>query len=148
MGNERFIFGFWESPTTGWHTCKVKKCLHLTYNMHVFFLPYLLNDSQTNRLTIHFFQTSPLHDANLQWLVLLVSFPFHHACNYFAVFVSAVLLCVQLYRGNCYFTAPKVAPSGKEWISISRPTLKRPQVGGKYANVSCWCQHETARDLF
>ncbi len=28
MGNERFIFWFWESPTTGWHTCKVKEHFH------------------------------------------------------------------------------------------------------------------------
>ncbi len=28
MGNERFIFWFWESPTTGWHACKVKKHFH------------------------------------------------------------------------------------------------------------------------
>ncbi len=25
MGYERFLFWFWESPTTGWHACKVKK---------------------------------------------------------------------------------------------------------------------------
>ncbi len=24
LGHERFIFWFWESPTTGWHACQVK----------------------------------------------------------------------------------------------------------------------------
>ncbi len=33
-----------------------------------------------------------------------------------AVFVSAVLLCVQRYRGKpTIFTNPKAASSGKEW---------------------------------
>ncbi len=41
------------------------KTLSLSYNMHLF-LPYLLNDSQTIRLTLHFFQTPPLRDANLR----------------------------------------------------------------------------------
>ncbi len=31
----------------------------------IYFLPYLLNDSQTIHLTIHFFQTPPLCDAAL-----------------------------------------------------------------------------------
>ncbi len=35
-----------------------------------------------------------------------------------AAFVSAVLLCVQCYRGNRYFLSFKSAPSGKEWIRI------------------------------
>ncbi len=53
MGNERFIFWFWESLTTGWHAFKVKKhfyCLIIC----IYFLPYLLNDSQTIHSTIHF----------------------------------------------------------------------------------------------
>ncbi len=39
-----------------------------------------------------------------------------------AGFVKTVLHCVQRYRGNRYFTAPKLAPSGKELIFI--PTNK------------------------
>ncbi len=62
MGNERFIFWFWESPITDWHACKVKKTLSLSYNMHLF-LSYLLNDSQMIRLTIHF--SKPLHCMTL-----------------------------------------------------------------------------------
>ncbi len=53
---ERFIFWFWESPTTGWYPCKVKKkkkTLSFSYNMHLF-LPYLLNDSQTICSIINF----------------------------------------------------------------------------------------------
>ncbi len=47
-----------------------------------------------------------------------------------AAFVSAVLLCVQRYRGNRYFTAPKAASSGKEWICIFIQTnAKRPTSG-------------------
>ncbi len=46
--------------------------------MHLF-LPYILNDSQTIYSTIHF-QTRPLRDANLCWLVRLVSF--NDACNH------------------------------------------------------------------
>ncbi len=33
-------------------------------------------------------------------------------------FIMPVMLCLQRYRGNSYFNAPKAAPSGKEWISI------------------------------
>ncbi len=53
MENERFIFWFWESPTTCWHACKVKKHFHFL-TIYFSFLPYLLNDSQTIRSTIHF----------------------------------------------------------------------------------------------
>ncbi len=60
MGYERLIFWFWESPTTGWHArCMQgkKKTLTLSYNMHLL-VPYLLNDFQTIRLTIHFSKPS------------------------------------------------------------------------------------------
>ncbi len=33
------------------------------------FLPYLLNDSQNDSLNDSFFQTPPLREANLRWLV-------------------------------------------------------------------------------
>ncbi len=74
---------FWESPTTGWHACKVKKhfnfliiCLYFT--LFAQRLPNdLLNDS--------FFQTPPLRDANLRWLFRLET---------------------------AIFNAPKAAPSG------------------------------------
>ncbi len=47
-----------------------------------------------------------------------------------AAFVIEVLLCVQRYRGNRYFYAPKAASSGKEWICIFIQTnAKRPTSG-------------------
>ncbi len=57
-----------------------QKILSLSYNMHLF-LPYLLNDSQTIRSSIHF--SKPLLCVTLicgDWSDL-VSFSFHHACN-------------------------------------------------------------------
>ncbi len=110
MGNERFIFWFWESSTTGWHACKVKQTRSLYYNMHLF-LPYLLNDSQT------IFQTPPLCDANLRWLVRLVDYIsikfLINQCLW------AVLLCEQRYRRNIYvYLSKSCTYSGKEWISI------------------------------
>ncbi len=115
MGYERFIFWFWESPTTGWHACKVKKHFHCLH----FHLPYLLNDSQTIHSTIHF--SKPLLCMMLIWS------HFHFIMPVMpdkAVFVSAVLLCVQRYLRNSCFTA---LPSGKEWICIFIQTnAKRP----------------------
>ncbi len=84
-----------------------QKTLSLSYNMHLF-LPYLLNDSQTIHSTIHF-------SKPLLYVTLICS---DWSISFKAVFVSSVLLCVQRYQGNSYFNAPKVAPSGKEWISI------------------------------
>ncbi len=65
MGYERFFFWFWESPT-GWHACKVKK---QSYNMTLnctLFAQRLPNDS----LNDWFFQTRPLRDSVLRWLVI------------------------------------------------------------------------------
>ncbi len=66
MSNERFIFWFWESPTTGWHACKVKKHFHCLIICIYFFLfsQRLPNGS----LNDSFFQTPPLLDAKLRWL--------------------------------------------------------------------------------
>ncbi len=66
MGYERFIFWFWESPTTGWLACKVKKYFHfLIIFIFTLFAQWLPNDS----LNDSFFQTPALCDANLRWLV-------------------------------------------------------------------------------
>ncbi len=101
-----------------------QKTLSLSYNMHLF-LPYLLNDSQTIRLTIHF--SKPLLCVTLicgDWSDFHLISP---VMPDKAVFVRAVLLCVQRYG---YFNAPKAAPSGKEWISIFIQTnTKRPTSG-------------------
>ncbi len=54
MGYERFIFWFWESQTTGWHACKVKKHFHFLIICIYFYLfvQRLPNNS--------FFQTPPV----------------------------------------------------------------------------------------
>ncbi len=60
------ILVFWESPTTGWHACKVKKTHCLKICIYFFlFCSQLPNGSFNDS----FFQTPPLRDANLQWLV-------------------------------------------------------------------------------
>ncbi len=121
----------WESPTTGWLACKVKKHFHCL--IICMFLPYLLNDS--------FFQTPPLRHVNLQWLVRLVSFSSHHACKAWlsSICERSAALCTAL---------PRHLVSKKKFVVSFRPTRKDQQVGGQYANVSCWRQHETAWDLF
>ncbi len=61
--------------------------------------PYLLNDSQTIRSTIHF--SKPFFCVTLicgDWSDWSISFPFHKAA-----FVSAVLLCVQPLPGKQLF---------------------------------------------
>ncbi len=72
------------------------KTLLFSYNMHLF-LPYLLNDSQTIHSMIHF--SKPLLCVMLLCADWSISFK--------AVFVSAVLLCVQRYQGN--------SKSGNKW---------------------------------
>ncbi len=65
-----FIFWIWDSTTTGWHACKVKKTHSFSYNMHFIFTliaQRLPNDS----LNDSFFQTPPLHHANQRWWVQL-----------------------------------------------------------------------------
>ncbi len=95
-------FGF-ESPRNNRLTCmQDQKTLSLSYNMHLF-LPYLLNDSQTIRSTINF--SKPLLYVTLicvDWSNCSISFPFHKA-----VFVSAVLLCVQPLPGKQLFLRSK-----------------------------------------
>ncbi len=59
-----------------------------------------------------------------------------------AAFVSAVLLCVQLYRGNRYFTQKQYLVSKNEFVFSFRPTWKDQQVSRHHH----WHQHETAWD--
>ncbi len=123
-----------------------KNTFHLSYNMHLF-LPYLLNDTQTIRSTIHF--SKPLLCVTLICCDWSNWSHFHFIMPVMpdkAVFVSAVLLCVQRYWGNRFFYRSKSAPNGKEWICIFIQTQKDELVGMQYANISCWCQHETAWD--
>ncbi len=122
MCNERFIFWFWESPTTGWHACKVKKHF-LSYNMHLF-LSYLLNDSQTIRSTIHF--SKPL-------CVTLICGDWSNWSHFHFIMPvmpdKAVLLCVQRYRGNCYFTLQKLHLVAKNVFAFSFRPKRKDQVG-------------------
>ncbi len=115
MGNERLIFCFWESPTKGWHACKIKKHFHCLIICIYFYFTFL-----TLPYTLLFFQTPPLCDANRRWLVRFVSFHFIMSIMPDkAAFVSAVLLCVQRYRDKHYFYRSKRGTySGKEWICI------------------------------
>ncbi len=68
-----------------------QKTLSLSYNMHLFLPQQLVSDW----LNEYVFQTPPLHDTNLRWLV-----DFIKSCVF------------EL------FNAPKASPSGKEWICI------------------------------
>ncbi len=66
MGYERLILVLGVSNNR--LTCmQGQKALSFPYNMHLIWL-YLLNDSPTSSST-SFFQTPPLRDANLRWLV-------------------------------------------------------------------------------
>ncbi len=99
MGNERFIFWFLGvNPTTGWHACTVKKqTLSLSYNMHYFYLTCSM---------------TPKRFAHCVTLICTDWSNFHLISPVMpdkAVFVSAVLLCVQRYRGNRYFLRSKSA---------------------------------------
>ncbi len=114
MGMKGSYLGF-GSPQQQVYMHIRSKTLSLSYNMHLF-LPYLLNDSQTIRSMFHF--SKPLLCETLicgDWSHFHLILP---VIPDKAAFVSAVLLCVQRYRGNHYFTTPKAAPSGKEWICI------------------------------
>ncbi len=67
MGYERFIFWFWECPTIGWHACKVKKHFHCLKICIYFFL--FCSQLPNGSFNDSFFQTPPLLDVKLQWLV-------------------------------------------------------------------------------
>ncbi len=79
----------------------------------IYFLSYL---SDSNRLTNRFSKPclcvalicGYLSDWSHSYFIMPVIMPDK------AAFVRFVLLCVQHYHGNSYFTAPKAAPRGKE----------------------------------
>ncbi len=89
MGYERLIFWFWKSPTR-LKCMQGQKTLSLSY-MHLF-LPYLLKDSQTIG---SFFQTPPLRDANLRWLVWFVDF----------ISISSCLIKQHLWVQCCFVSS-------------------------------------------
>ncbi len=96
-----------------------QKTLSLSYTMHTFFTllaQRLPNDS----LNDSFFQTPHLRDANLRWLVDLSHFHFIMPVMQCLIKQHLWAQCCFVYSvtGETYFTAPKAAPSGKEWISF------------------------------
>ncbi len=108
-----------------------KKTLSLSYNMHLF-LTYLLSDSQIIRLTIRFSKPricmtlicGDLSDWSHFHFIMPVIMPDK------AAFVRFVLLCVQRYHGNSYFTLQKQPLVAKNEFAFSfRPTRKDQQVG-------------------
>ncbi len=93
---------------------------HFSYNMHLF-LPYLLNDSQTIRSTIHF--------SKLLLCVTLICADWW--ISYKAVFVSAVLLCTALPRKQIFLLLQNQHLVAKNEFAFSfRPMRKHQQVGG------------------
>ncbi len=92
MGYERSIFWFWESPTTGWHACNIKK--HFNFLIICIYF-YLICSTTPKWFAQQFiFQTPPLCDG------------------WFPVVIGRFHLKQCLWA----FYAPKAAPSGKEWI--------------------------------
>ncbi len=110
-------------------------------NMHLF-LPYLHKESKTIRSTFNF-------SKPLLCVMLICSDWYDWSHLHFILPVKQCLWaqCCIVYSvtGETFFATTKAAPSGKEWICIFIQTnAKDPQVGGQFANVSCWHQHETA----
>ncbi len=147
MGYERFIFWFWESPTTGWHACKIKKHFHFLIIRIYFYL--ICSRLPNNSLKDSFFQTPPLRDANLQWLVDFISISSclikRSAALQIAVTGETAILMLQKLH----------LVANNEFAFSFRPTRKssllrsaRTTIGQQYANFSCWSQHETAWDSF
>ncbi len=128
MGYEMFIFWFWESPTTGWHACKVNKHFHCLL------------------ICIYFY----LICSTTHWLTLIVvigpigRFHFHFIIK--VAFVRAVLLCLLQLLGEQLLQRRHLMAKNEFAFSF-RPTRTDQQVGRQYATVSCWLQHETAWDL-
>ncbi len=123
-----------------------KKTLSLSYNMHLF-LPYLLNDSQMIRSMINF--SKPL-------LCLTLICGDWSDWSHFH-FIMPVMPCLWTQCCFVYSVAGETAilqlqkrhlVAKNEFAFSFRPTSKDQQVGGQYANVSCWSQHETAWDSF
>ncbi len=67
MGYESSYFGFGSPQQQVDMHARSKK--HFIVLKYAFIFSFFAHDSQTVRSTIHFFQTPPLRDANLLWLV-------------------------------------------------------------------------------
>ncbi len=117
MSYERFIFWFWESPTTGWHACKVKK----HFNFLIMCIYFYLKDSQTIRSTINF--SKPLLCKTLICCDWSISFK--------AVFVRQCCFVYSVTGETAVFNAPTAHLVAKnEFVFSFRPMRKYQQVGG------------------
>ncbi len=66
-----------------------------------------------------------------------------------AAFVSSAALYTALLGKPLFLPLQKQHLVAKNELAFSfRPKQKDQQLGGQYANDSCWPQHETAWDLF
>ncbi len=136
-------FGLWSPQQQFDMHARSKNTFIVLYNMH-YFLPYLLNDSQRFAQQLIFKQLLCLKLICSDWSdwshfnFIMPVMPDKAVCE------CSAALCTAL-PWNSYFTAPKAAPSGKEWISIFIQTnRKRPTSGRAICYVSCWRQHEKA----
>ncbi len=100
------------------------KTLSFSYNMHLF-LPYLLNDSQTIHSTIHFSKL-------LLFVTLLCS---DWSNSFQCCFVYSVTAETAIFKLQKRHLVAK-----NELAFSFRPMRKEQQVGGEYANDSCWRQ--------
>ncbi len=113
---------FWESLTSGWHACMVKK-LFLCLIMCIYF--FLTCSTTPKRFAQRWIF------PNQSFAVTLLCGDWSDWSHFHYIMPSwAVLLCVQRYRGNRYFTAPNAVHSDKEWICIFiQINAKRPTSG-------------------
>ncbi len=102
MVYERFVFWFWESPTTGWHACKVKKHFLI---ICIYF--YLIRSTTPKRFDQRFiFPNNSFVYANLRWLYDW-SISFKAECS--------AAMCTAVTGETAIFNAPKAASSGNKW---------------------------------
>ncbi len=127
MGNERFIFWFWEIQVDA---RKVKKHFHCLI-ICIYFLPYFAQRLPNDSLNDLFFQT-------LLCMTLISGdwsdwSHFHFISPVMpdkAAFERSAALCTAL-PGKPLFFAPKDAPSCKEWIIIFIQTNEKIPTSGQ-----------------
>ncbi len=109
MGYERFFGGVWSPQQQVVNACTVKK--HFISYRHLFFLPHLLNDSQTSSLNYHF-----CPNPSFAW-------SYSAAIGHWSMSVfgdcEQCWFLYSRYWGNASFNAPKAAPSGGNMLMFS-----------------------------
>ncbi len=137
MGYERFIFWFWESPTTGWHACKLKKHFHCLIICNYFIL-------QTICSTIHF--SKPLLCVMLicgDWSDWSISFPFHHACN--AWYSRQCCFVYSRYRETAILPLQKLHLVAKNEVAFSFRRIYPHSAD--HSLFSTWCYPQEYLEL-